>query len=259
MAEEGKSTVLPGEWALEKALGPLLDEVGTDFKKLYIVGRDKIIEVAKRKMRGANGGLKANLRVTRDVFWNGSYTDEPICAEYFGGILASSISADGTNDSGIFYLDIIKSLSSGQLKMHYILYRALNLLLLADPNKKELNPAQGSALAGITIFIASKNILNQLGSEDVAAILHGLESKGLVGNSFESKAQELEDGTFLPYIGFSPSSIGIQLFAVANNMFPEWMKYSTNDFGDFKDVVVPSEYAESLPLLLDKAKLIAAS
>ena len=55
--------------------------------KLDIVGRDD--------------GKQANLGVSRDVLWNGAFSTESICAEYFGGILASSRSEDGKDDSAI--------------------------------------------------------------------------------------------------------------------------------------------------------------
>jgi len=46
-------------------------------------------------------GKAANLRVTRDVIWNGAVTDDEVCAEYFGGILAASRTEDGKDDSAI--------------------------------------------------------------------------------------------------------------------------------------------------------------
>lgn len=102
---------LPGEWAIKKLLGPTIDEVGNDLKNVYAVGRDKIIEKAIRKTKNINDDRKANLRISRDIFWNGAYTDEEICAEYFGGILTSSRSDDGKNDDSIYYLEMTKSMS----------------------------------------------------------------------------------------------------------------------------------------------------
>jgi hypothetical protein len=52
-----------------------------------------------------------------------------ICAEYFGGILAASRSADGNDDSAIGYLNLIKSLSCSQLRLHYFIYTAFQKLL----------------------------------------------------------------------------------------------------------------------------------
>src|SRR5688572_11934981 len=91
---------VPGEWALKKVLGPVLAELGDDARNLYKLGRDKLVQAALRKLKNPDSGERANLRVAKDVLWNGSFTDEQICAEYFGGILAASRSADGKDDTG---------------------------------------------------------------------------------------------------------------------------------------------------------------
>ena len=98
---EGFSMENLGEWALEKAFGPVLTEIGEDLKRLYAVGRDKILIAGYKKIKNKEDGRKANLRVAQDVFWNGAFTDDEICAEYFGGILAASRSEDGKDDSAI--------------------------------------------------------------------------------------------------------------------------------------------------------------
>jgi hypothetical protein len=237
-----------------KLLGKTSEAISSDLATLYTSGRDKIAKVAIRKVKNADYGAMANLRVARDVFWNGSYTDESICAEYFGGILAASRNKDGKDDSGVFYVDITKSLSSGQLKIHYILYRTLNKILMADENKKNLHPAQETELQKIQFFIPLVGVREQLGSEDLAAILHGLRSRGLIGD-FQTDNHKLENGSGVPHLSASPTSLGIQLFAIANNMFTEWHSYSTSDFGDFPDVQLPEFYAYSLEGLLEKAGL----
>lgn len=235
-----------------KLLGKTADAIADDFAKLYTVGRDKMAQVALRKIKNPNDGAIANLRVTRDVFWNGSYTDESICAEYFGGILAASRSKDGKDDTGVFYVDIIKSLSSGQLKMHYIIYRTLNKLLTLDESKNGINPGQESELQGLRLSFSVVGVLEQLGSEDFGAILHGLNAKGLIGY-FQTNNYDLKNGSHIPNLTVAPTTLGIQLFAIANNMFTEWRYYTTTDFGDFPDVTLPKLYANSLDNMIEKA------
>lgn len=237
-----------------KLLGKTAEAISGDLATLYASGRDKMLQVAIRKIKNPNDGAIANLRVARDVFLNGSYSDESICAEYFGGILAASRSDDGKDDTGVFYVDIIKSLSSGQLKMHYIIYRTFNKLLMSDESKRDLNPGQETELQGLRLFVPLVGILEQLGKEDFGAILHGLHAKGLIGY-FQSNNHELENGSKVPNLSVDPTTLGIQLFAIANNMFPEWRKYSTLDFGDFPGVGLPEFYANSLDGVLEKAGL----
>jgi len=247
------SISVPGEWAVKKLLGPALDEVGSDLQKLYSIGRDKILAVALRKSN-VDDGKKANLRVTRDVFWNGSFTDEAICAEYFGGILAASRSEDGKDDSGVFYVDIIKSLSSGQLKMHYLIYRTLNKELAANEDKKSINPGQETELVREKLFIPIMGIIEQFNNEDLGSILHGLNSKGLIGD-FQTENHKLEDDKTVPYLRVQPKTLGVQLFAIANNRFVDWRKFPMEDFGDFEGVILPTIYAPALDEMLKRAGL----
>lgn len=237
-----------------KLLGKTAETIAQDLASLYKVGRDKIIQVAIRKIKNPDDGTIANLRVARDVFWNGSYSDESICAEYFGGILAASRSKDGKDDTGVFYVDIIKSLSSGQLKVHYIIYRTLNMMLISDESKNNLNPGQESELQGLRLTFSMIGIQEQLGSEDLGAILHGLHAKGLIGY-FQTDNCKLDDGSHIPNLTVAPTTLGIQLFAIANNMFTDWRKFSTTDFGNFPDITLPKLYANSLDGLLQNAGL----
>lgn len=241
-----------------KLLGKTAEAISEDLATLYTAGRDRIAQIAIRKIRNPDDGAIANLRVARDVFWNGSYTDESICAEYFGGILAASRSMDGKDDTGVFYVDIIKSLSSGQLKMHYIVYRTLNKLLISDKNKTGLNPGKETELQGLRLTFSMIGLFEQLGNEDFGAILHGLHAKGLIGY-FQTNNHDLGDDSYIPNITAAPTSLGIQLFAIANNMFPEWRQYSTCDFGDFPDVVLPEFYGNSIDSMPESAGIMKST
>lgn len=239
---------------IENVLGPTSKEIGQDLQSLYKKGRELILRKSYQKLKDPNDGKKANLRVARDVFWNGSFTDEAICAEYFGGILAASRSEDGKNDSGVFFVDIIKSMSSGQLKMHYLIYRTLNKELLSNKQKQSLNPGQETELQREELFFPLLGIIEQFKNEDTGAILHGLHAKNLIGD-FQTENYKIEEGKELPYLKVKPKSLGVQLFAIANNMFENWRNFATVDFGGFDDVILPKYYAQSLDSLLEKAGL----
>jgi hypothetical protein len=234
-------------------LGPALDEIGGDLQALYKVGREKIVSAAIRKTN-TEDGYRANLRVARDVFWNGSFTDESICAEYFGGILASSRSVDGKDDRGIYYTDIIKSLSSQQLLFHYVIYFSLNKLWLEMPAEKERpNVGMGTELQNCTVWFATRE-LEALGV-DVEKDLIALANKGLIDGNYEAKSHKLEDGRELPYTKMKPSTLGVQLYAVAHNKLPDWRKLPLEDFGPFQDLKVPVYFALTIEELLTKARL----
>ncbi len=255
-SDEKKLTVaLPGEWALKQAFGPVLGEIGEDLKKLYAVGRDKLIIAGYHKITDKNDGKSANLRVARDVFWNGSFTDEAICAEYFGGILASSRSLDGKDDTGVYYVDVIKSLSSNQLKLHYLIYLSLNKNFVADPSKSQLNPGQETELQSEIMFLSINELLAICGETDLGRDLHAIHAKGLIGN-FQIEGHKLKDDRQVPYLRVSPTSLGVQLYAVAHNKLDQWRNFATLDFGDFESLSTPKFRGKSIEDLLMIAGII---
>ncbi len=220
----------------KQLLGKTFDVVSGDIAGLYERGRDKILEKMSKKVDNLSDGRSTNLRVTRDVFWNGSFTDEEICAEYFGGILASARSEDGKDDAGVFYTDLIKSLSSTQLNLHYLVYSSFNKSFVADPAKANLNPGDETEFALERIFLSLLEILEITGERDVGRDLHALHSRGLIGN-FELREYALKNSSgSVPYISVQPNSLGVQLYAVAYNKLDEWRKFGVYDFGEFASV-----------------------
>jgi len=254
MEDENKkiAVAIPGEWALKKVLGPTLDTIGEDFNKVYQIGRDKIISMAQKKIGNIEDGATANLRVSRDVFWNGAFTDEGICAEYFGGILAASRSQDGKDDSGVYYVDLIKSLSSAQLHMHYVIYRTLNKLLCSDETKKELNVGQSTELYNVKLFFSTLELLQAKLKTDTD--LEALYRKGLL-HEYKTDMHNLETKSVMPYTMIIPTTLGIQLFAIANNSLSSWKEFPVKDFGDFNDISTPKFYAFTIEQFLEKANL----
>ncbi len=243
-----KVAVEVGASLINKLLGPTAEVMGQDLKQVYEKGRDKIVANAIKKTKNIDSGEQANLRVTHDVFLNGSFTDDPICVEYFGGILASSRSEDGKDDIGVFYVNIIKSLSSNQLKMHYIIYRTLNKILIANEEKKTLNPGEDSVLGKEKLFFCPVNAVKK---QDIGPILFGLHSMMLIDSGCEVNVYKLNSKNIIS-VEVLPTPLGVQLFAIANNMFNDWLNFSTVDFGDFEHAILPKYYSQSLEGLCEK-------
>lgn len=242
MAEEDKkiAIALPGEWALQKAFGPALTEIGEDLKKLYAKGRDKIISTAYKKISNPDDGKQANLRVTRDVLWNGAFTEDEVCAEYFGGILAASRSDDGKDDDAIQYVDVIKSMSSRQLRLHYVIYHALNRQLLAAG--KPVNVAQSSEIQAQSVWFAYRE-LHALGLR-TDTDLNILHRQGLI-NQYKTNVHVVGDKA-LEYASANATTFGVLLYAVAHNRFADWRSFAQADFGSFPDITTPKLVAPGL-------------
>src|SRR5439155_6797881 len=61
-------------------------------------------------------------RVLKEVLDEGSFCDDELTAEYFGGILASGRSPNGRDDRAASYLRLTAELSTYQIRFHYIAY-----------------------------------------------------------------------------------------------------------------------------------------
>lgn len=146
----------PGEWALRKILGPVFSEIGDDLKRLYVTGRDKLLEASIRKIDDIDDGRVANLRVARDVLLSGPFAEGDICAEYFGGVLASSRSVDGADDSCIPFVAVVKSLATSQLRLHYIVYSTLQRLL--NHHQPHLNVGNSSEIHEASVYMTGIDI-----------------------------------------------------------------------------------------------------
>ena len=238
----GIAIALPGEWAVKKLLGPVMSEIGDDIKRLYAAGRDRILTTAIRKLDDIDDGKIPNLRVTRDVLWNGAFCQDKVCAEYFGGILASSRTDDGRDDSSIQFVDVIKSLSAKQLRLHYVAYFALNKLLIQQ--QRYINVAQGSEIQRVNVWMASLELVNvhgiNIGTDPNALWRHGLL------HEYKTDSANLGDKA-LPYTMVKPTTFGVMLYAAAHNKMNQWRKFSTIDLGSFDGTAPPGVYAPDLP------------
>ena len=244
MENDGKKEFelsVPGEWALKKAFGPVLSELGDDLKKLYAVGRDKILDAGYRKIENLEDGKQANLRITRDVLWNGAFSDAEICAEYFGGILASSRSEDGKDDGEIYFVDVIKSLSSSQLKLHYLIYNCLNKMLAVDSEK--VNVAQGAEISQKAVYLSTIEL------EDTHKIATGKDfniifRQGLI-HEYKTDKMVGDAGRAFLYSMAKPTTFGVMLYAVAHNRIHGWHSFSHVDFGNFDSIPCPKFFTDS--------------
>ena len=243
----GAAAVGAAAYVAQKVFGPTLDTMGQDINKVWAVGRDKLLARAAAKTKNLEDGKSANLRVARDVIWNGAVTDDEVCAEYFGGILASCRSEDGKDDSAIQFVDCIKGMSSKQLHLHYSIYRSAQLLLMRD--KIGVNPGQQGELTRATVCFYLQHLAD-LGLDPMVdmPVLHRL---GLVG---QWKIDLHVDGIHgISYCAATPTTYGVLLYAVAMNHLKDWMNLSTKEFEANPEIKTPDVFETSPKALLDKA------
>ena len=117
-----------------KVLGPTADYIGKElesFTKNRIENLKKIFNNAHKKLGNKiNTTGSVSPKVLKGIINEGSYADDFLSIEYFGGVLASSRTGVSRDDRGAYFNSLISRLSTYQLRMHYVFYHAL---------KKEFN------------------------------------------------------------------------------------------------------------------------
>jgi hypothetical protein len=218
------STIAVGGYIGAKLFGTVLATLGDDINKLYVKGRDKIVEVASKKVENPEDGKRVNIRAARDVLWNGAITDDEVCAEYFGGMLAAARSEDGKDDGVVHYVDTIKAMSSRQLELHYVIYKAWQTLL--NQSGKSLNVAQSSQIQAWHVFMVGLELSGrQLSYDRDLTVLHrqGL----LVQYNYDN---HIVGEVSMPFVDVTPTTFGVMLFAIAHNRIEAWRNFSTETY-----------------------------
>lgn len=119
---------------IAKVLGPTADYVGNETKDLVEASARNlkaIFRSAYKKLSalGVDEANAVNLRVLKEVLSEGRFVDHEVTQSYFAGVLCSAKTDPSADDRGVFYISIIKKLSSYQVTLHYIAYLALSAAL----------------------------------------------------------------------------------------------------------------------------------
>ena len=116
-----------GLYALHKVVGPSLSRIGLVADRWVECRTRNVGRVAEKAARKAGpqlelpGGVPA--RVAARILEDGSYCDDDLMQEYFGGVLAASRTPAGRDDRGARWAGVVSHLSSYEVRLHYLLYR----------------------------------------------------------------------------------------------------------------------------------------
>lgn len=142
-----------GAKVVEKILGPTADYVGSGLKnwaEIRVKNVGRIFEKAAEKL-GEKIEEPGNVspRVLKEILDEGSFCDDELAAEYFGGVLASSRSGISRDDRAASYLKLTSDLSTYQIRFHFVSYAALRVLFTGSG----LRPTYGEDLEKMWIFL----------------------------------------------------------------------------------------------------------
>lgn len=238
------TAIAVGGYVGTKLFGTVLATMGDDINKLYMRGRDKIVDAATKKVDNPEDGKTVNLRAARDVLWSGAITEDEVCAEYFGGMLAAARSEDGKDDGVVHYVDTIKAMSARQLELHYVIYKSWQTLL----NQKveaPINVALSADVQKWKIFMAGLELgARQLPYDRDLTVLHRL---GLIQDFRYDN--HVVDGKNLPYASVTPTTFGVMLFAVAHNKMEGWRNFGAEAYESSSGIAPLMYFADSLEKL----------
>jgi hypothetical protein len=213
---------------VSRVFGPAADEIGQALGRWtsYRVGNVKrIAEVADRKSIASGRDGMINPRLARSLLEEGSYCDDELMVEYFGGILAGGRSPRGQDDRAVSWASLIASMSSIQVRLHFILYREW-AYALHGMEDETIATRQNVGM----IYADAQEIINAL-REDHADIgdmsisthaLAGLSRLDLIGTpwnvggvSLLRRRYIIPDLPFTGTIQAVPSHAGMELFGWA--------------------------------------------
>ncbi len=114
---------------ITKLLGPTADYLGEGLRDLTQRRLDSIGRIFSNASAKLGGKLddpgQVPPRILKTVINEGSYSEDSVVLEYFGGVLASSRTECGRDDRGARIAKLIDGLSTYQIRSHYLLYSSI--------------------------------------------------------------------------------------------------------------------------------------
>lgn len=212
---------------MKKVLGPTADYVGEEIKLLAekrINNVKRIFSSAEKRLGDKiNDNGKVPPKVLKEIINEGSFNEDELSAEYFGGLLASSRSEITRDDRAAYYISLITNLSTYQIRTHYIFYSVLKELF----NDTKLNIGVERERKQMIIYIPidqyalSMNFENSENQNTIVAhSMVGLIRGGLLDRFYaigsSSVLQEYSNKIEKAGVIFQPSTVGVELFLWAH-------------------------------------------
>jgi hypothetical protein len=156
-------------------------------------------------------------RVLKNVLQEGYFCEDELQAEYLGGILASSKGPTTRDDRGVTYSSLLSSLSSYQIRTHYILYSSI---LRSDEHSWD-QVAKWMRGHGITVAIEDTAYVaamefseNEPRTAIIEHVFTGLNKQGLCEGGLEvvPPKKRVKGQPHPPFRFFYPTDAGTELF-----------------------------------------------
>lgn len=187
-----------GKDVVTKILGPTAEYLGQQLKEYAqkrLENTGKIFSNAEKKLGDKlDRPGQVPPKVLKTILNEGSYADDAVATEYFGGVLASSRTEVGRDDRGARLAKMIDSLSAYQLRSHYLIYSTISELFSNGGHRFSL-PENRSKMQ---LFMPLQDYAEAMeftqpewdNRQMLNHIFHGLSGDGLIENDWRFGPQE---------------------------------------------------------------------
>jgi len=126
------ATIFGSAQIVVKILGPTADYLGEGIKgwaEKRAGNVERIFSIAEKKLGDRiDQDESVPTKVLKSILDDGSFSEDPLAAEYFGGVLASSRSGIPRDDRGVGKAALVTRLSTYQIRAHFIFYKIVKKL-----------------------------------------------------------------------------------------------------------------------------------
>ena len=219
-----------GKDVVTKLLGPTADYLGEGLREIVKRRSETLKKIFKSAIQKVGERIEepgmVPPKILKGIISDGSFATDDVEIEYFAGILAASRTTDGRDDRGVRALKTIQSMSSDQIRTHYILYSCIATCYYRDKTNINDKPQTDK----LQILVGFESYLRELGvlkNEDNAEYQHkiidaishslfGLMDDGLISNNMmwgsEEKIKPKISWVKDPGIVVAPTRSGLELF-----------------------------------------------
>lgn len=224
-------SALGGAKIVEKILGPTAEYVGSglrDWTERRVTNVARIFSSAKAKLGDKidkPGGVPP--RVLKEILDEGSFSDDLLTAEYFGGVLASSRSVVSRDDRGASWSALVARLSAYQVRSHYLVYRGIYDCFRGQDFHFNMDDREHlSVFLPFSSYFRSMEFSQAEMRQIVSLLAHaffGLAKEDLIDGFIYGNGEALKNRRGKDYrfpneggIWVTPSALGVELFLWAH-------------------------------------------
>jgi hypothetical protein len=223
----GAIAAYAGKDSLQRLLGPTADYLGQglrNFTQRRLDNIGLIFKNAESKLKNRiDSPGEVSPKVLKMVLDEGSFSNDLLAIDYFGGILASSRTEAGRDDRGARLAKMVDMLSTYQLRAHYLVYATIRRLFAGSGLR-----FNSDGRPKMQIFIPIEDYFHAMDFDDTELVQRGqllnhvffgltkdnlIDSNWIYGPREQIKKYfELAEGDG---IVCGPSNLGVELFLSA--------------------------------------------